>query len=323
MSSEKFKYTVPMSIKKVIIVGAGGQDGQILSKKLKELDVQVFKIFSPSSRRDKTKNIDISNHKQVSDLVKSFKPDEIYYFAAYHCSSEENIEDNLTFSYEQSYNVHFKYYLFFLIAIKKYSLKTKIFYAASSLVFSGKNGKYQNECTPFDPVEIYGLTKAQGIQLTNYFREVHSVFASAGILYTHESKYRKESFLSAKIIKTAMRIAAGSNEKLIIGNLDNQVDWSYAPDFIDAFQLILSAEKADNFIVASGQAHTVREFIEKVFCFFKINFEKNVIEDKSLLHRHSLTKIGDITKIKTKLNWQNSRDFDNLIKNLIIDFKYE
>jgi len=311
-----------MSQKKVIIVGAGGQDGQILAKKLKNSNAKVFKIYSPSTNYNKKKNIDISDHKQVFDLIKSYKPDEIYYFAAYHCSSEKNIDENLIFSHEQSYNVHFKYYLYFLIAIKNYSLKTKIFYAASSLVFSGKNGKYQDENTPFDPVEIYGLTKSQGIQLTNYFREVYEVFASAGILYTHESSYRKESFVSSKIIKTAMRIAAGSKEKLIIGNLNSEVDWSYAPDFIDAFQLILKAKKADNFIVASGEAHTVKEFIEKVFCFFKIDMEKNVLEDKNLLYRNSITKIGNINKIKKELNWQNNRSFDNFIKKLILDFKY-
>jgi len=304
--------------KKIIIVGAGGQDGKILARKLEDSGDSVFKIFSKLKCND---DINISDYRQVCNLIKNYQPDEIYYLAAYHSSSEENIDADLSISYGISSKVHVEYYLNFLSAIKSYSLKTKIFYAASSLVFSGKNGRFQNESTPFDPLEIYGLTKVQGIHISNYFRQVHGVFASVGILYSHESCYRKNNFLSAKIIKSAMNIAAGNPETLTVGNLDAEVDWSYAHDFVDAFQLILGAEKSDNFIVASGEAHTVREFIEAVFSFFNINYKKYVVEDKCLLFRTPLIKIGDISKIKSTLNWQPKRSFKDFIKDLIIDYK--
>jgi GDPmannose 4,6-dehydratase len=311
---------------KVIIVGSEGQDGKLLTQSLINKGHAVQGIGKKSVKIDGLEkigsHIDIISNKAVDDLLCDFKPDQVYYLAAYHESSEglHHIKD-VNEEYIKAHSINVLGLLNFLNGIKKQKLKCKLFYASSSLVFGGNFGPMQNELTAFDPQGIYGITKLQGTFLAQEYRKKYDLFASCGILYNHESKWRSPKYLSAKIITTALRIAKGSKEKLVIGNIDAVVDWGHASDYVEAFQSILSIEKPDNYIVATGEGHTVREFIEIVFDYFSIDYAEYVEINKNILTRIHHIKIGNSAKLFKDTGWRPSTSFNDFVIRLIRDIQ--
>ena len=310
--------------KKVIVVGYAGQDGSLLIRDLQTRNDRIIgigratSIFPDGFPRDT--NVDIGNTHHIYELVRLFQPDEIYYLAAYHVSSEAaaaRLPLHRQFAAAQA--IHVTGLVNCLSAIVDESPNTRLFYASSSLVFSGENGEKQNEMTPLTPQEYYGITKAQGMWLCGEFRKKHNVFVTTGILYNHESHLRAATFLSAKIIRAAIRISRGSSEKLEIGNMTGRVDWGYAKDYVLAFQKILALDTPDDFIVATGISHTVEEFIHIVFNYFQLNSEQYVIENAKLLTRKPAVKIGDASKIHSLTGWRPSLDYQDFVIQLIED----
>jgi GDPmannose 4,6-dehydratase len=177
--------------------------------------------------------------------------------------------------------------------------------------------KRQDETTPVTPQEFYGITKAQGMWLCREFRIKHRVFVSTVILFNHESHLRAPNFLSAKIIRTAIQISEGSPEKLVIGNLAGRVDWGYAKDYVLAFQQILAADSPDDFIVATDESHTVKEFIDIVFNYFNLNPTKYVVENNNILTRKPPLKIGDASKLRSLTGWKPSMDYHDFVIQLV------
>lgn len=313
---------------KVVIVGSEGQDGKLLTQSLLKKRHTVLGIGKKSVKIDGLEkigsNIDIISTKAVNDLMCDFKPDQVYYLAAYHESSEglhhfKDVNDE----YIKAHSINVLGLLNFLDGAKKQKLRCKLFYASSSLVFGGNFGPIQDELTAFDPQGIYGITKLQGTLLAREYKDKYGIFASCGILYNHESKWRSPKFLSAKIITTAIRIAEGSKEKLVIGNMDAVVDWGHASDYVEAFQSILSIDKPDNYIVATGEGHTVREFIEIVFDYFTIDYAEYVEINKNILTRCQPVKIGNNSKLIRETGWRPSTNFKDFVIRLIKDFKSE
>jgi GDPmannose 4,6-dehydratase len=310
----------------VFIVGVRGQDGSLLKDRLEVLGVNVVgisqnEVFSTDLGSKISKhNFSIINPSQVEQIIESFKPKEIYYLAAHHFSSEQYESGYDSLIYDQYHRVHVVGLINFLSAIVKKSPLTRLFYASSSLVFSGAQGPIQNESTPFTPEGYYGLTKTQGILLCREYRKKFSIYASTGILYNHESCRRKNHFFSKKVINAAHNISLGLQNQLVVGSLDSQTDWGYAPDFINAFQQILSVNNSDDFIVASGEAHTAREFIEIVFNYFQIDYKKFVRVNESLLNRKPPIKIGDIAHIKAETGWAPTMNFESMVKKLVLDY---
>jgi GDPmannose 4,6-dehydratase len=309
--------------KKAIIVGASGQDGKLLFELLASSGYSIVGIdrnkITTNNLIWKTK-INISDKNQVFFLIKKIKPDEIYYLAAWHFSSQ----DKRTDVYEelrQSYEINVLAFLNFLEGIRLFSLKTKIFYAGSSLLFGNAKTKIQNENTPFNPNGAYGLSKASGVSLCHLYREKYKVFAAVGIMYNHESQYRTDNFLSMKIIRGAQNIAAGKQKELIIGNLKATVDWGYAPDYARAMNSILNLKTADDFVIATGQAHTVLDFVKITFKNFGLDFKKYVKEDKAIITEKRTILIGDAKKLKTATGWTPSVTFSEMIKKIINDLK--
>lgn len=313
-----------MAAKKTIVVGHGGQDGSLLVDDLQKRGDQVIGIgrsscifpagFPPNVIKD------ITNAKEVYQAVRLFQPDEIYYLAAYHTSSEAGAtQAPLHMQFESAQTIHVTGLVNCLSAIVDESPTTRLFYASSSLVFSGENGEQQDETTPLTPQGFYGITKAQGMWLCREFRKTNKVFASTGILYNHESHLRAPSFLSAKIIKAAIRISEGSPEKLEVGNLSSRVDWGYAKDYVLAFQKILAADSPEDFILATGESHTVKEFIDIVFNYFNLNPDKHVVENKNILTRKPPIKIGDASKLRSLTAWTPSLNYPDFVIQLIKD----
>ncbi len=317
---------IKVGAKKTIVIGYAGQDGSLLVQDLTKSGDEIIGIGRSSciypDRFSSNIVQDITNFQEIYQLIRLFKPDEIYYLAAYHVSSEAVAgKTTLHSQFESAQAIHVTGLVNCLSAIVDESPATRLFYASSSLVFSGENGEHQNELTPLSPEGFYGITKTEGMQLCREFRKNYKVFASTGILYNHESHLRAPGFLSAKIIKTAIRISEGSNEKLEVGNLSSRVDWGYAKDYVVAFQKILAASHPDDFIVATGESHTVKEFIDIVFEYLNLEQDKYVIENKNILSRNPNVKIGDTSKLRRLTAWMPTLNFTDFVIQLIKDHK--
>jgi len=313
--------------KYVVVVGNKGQDGQLLETSLLRKGLNVVGInrdgaFIRGHRIDDFGHSFSVLKKQHTDwLVKSFRPTEIYYLAGYHCSSEaiSSMDDHLEYTYSHSVNVYGLVNC--LSGIRAYSPKTRLFYASSSLVFSGDESSVQSESTPFSPSGFYGITKAIGISVCREYRESFGVFAASGILYNHESVLRKDSFASMKIIKAAYRISKGLQSGLTLGSMRAEVDWGYAPDFVEAFQAILALDVAEDFIVSTNDSHSIEEFCSIAFACAGLEYKKYVNVEESLLTRAPRKRVGDNRKLRLMTNWSPSVNFSTMVKRIYSDYE--
>lgn len=307
---------------RAIIIGVNGQDGRILFDRLAGEGCTLLGIArdgirgtgSPAPAR-----VDIASPDEVRAIVASWHPDHIYYLAAHHHSSQDATGGDTPGLYEKSHAVHVRGLLHFLDAMREHAPAARLFYAASSLVFGAAPSEKQDERTPMNPRCIYGITKAAGIHCCRFYRETHGVFAAAGILYNHESVHRQEKFVSQKIIRAASAIANGLRDKLTLGDLSAKIDWGYAPDFVDAMVKILGLPEADDFIVATGKAHTVLEFVELVFGRLGLDWRAHVEEQPSVLQRRRPAMIGDASKLRAATDWQPSVTFAEMVARLVDD----
>ncbi len=307
--------------KRVLIVGHIGQDGTLLSEEIKKRGDEVFGISRNGTYPVKIPgcpNLCIaSSPEKIGAFVTEICPDEIYYLAAHHTSSEGTKSKSAIEDYHLSYETHVLGLLHVLVVVAERIPSCRIFYAASSLVFEGEQGEVQDEQTPFCPSGFYGMTKAQGVWLCREFRNNRGVFASTGILYNHESRFRAPHFLSQKIIRAAARIASGSREKLKLGDITARVDWGYAGDFVNAFQKILMLPFGDDFIVATGESHTVREFAELSFACFGLDWREHTEHSPEVLTRRLSPRVGNASKLRTATGWVPSMSFSELIDHLV------
>lgn len=308
---------------KIFVVGAGGQDGKIISKVLeREHIIGFYKDQIVDFKKNDKVKVRKYNKDLVFDIVKSYKPEYLYYFAGYHHSSEEKPEDDLNLI-EKSNFTHFIFYSYFLEALKEYSPHTKVFYSASSLIFGNPPCNMQDESTPINPVCIYGITKASGLFLGRYYRNKYSLFISNGILYNHESEYRGERFLFPKVIKNAYDIKIGRKDKLEIGDLNSITDWGYAYDYVYAMIKILNLSSPDDFIIATGEGHTVREFLEIVFSRLGLDYRGYVSQNENIIVRKKPVLIGNPKKLIEKTGWQRSLSFKEMVIKIMEDVKNE
>jgi len=311
------------SSKTAIIVGHRGQDGTLLSANLSERGYEIIGIGrSESSWGGVVSNrvVDVGDPGIVRQLLGEVGPCDIYYLAAYHSSSERSDAPvSQAELFTQSQAVHVTGLLNFLSAMVEVIPQSRLFYAASSLVFSGKHGEVQDEETPLEPVGMYGITKAQGMWLCREFREKQKIFAACGILYNHESYLRPCSFLTTKIIQAAINIAAGGADKLEVGRLSAKVDWGYAADYVNAFRAILALDSPDDFIMATGKVHSVEQFIEAVFGYFSLDWREHVVVNQGLLFREQPVKRGNPSKLQDRTGIALSRPFSEFVRMLIED----
>ncbi len=306
-------------MKKAVIVGCQGQDGRLLNDLLTRkkyrivgLDKRIIKY----PRRSHFKKVDISKRAEVFDLIKLFKPDEVYYLAAFHHSSEDRPIENIKL-FQESYKVNVLSLINFLEGIRMYSPRTRLFYAASSHVFGESKDIPQDESTHINPNCIYGITKAAGLFTCRFYRNNYSLFASAGILYNHESSLRNERFVSMKIIKTAVNINKNKEKHLNLGDLSAEADFGYAPDYVDAMYRILNIDKSDDFVIASGEKHSVRNFVKTAFEILELDWKRYVREDRNIVTKRNLCRFGNPDKLKRMTGWKSSVSFEGMIRLLL------
>jgi len=312
-------------MKNAIIIGSSGQDGRLLRRLLNELGYRIVGLdIDHICCTDLMweKRIDISNQSHVYDLTKHVRPDEIYYLAAYHHSSQDILEEDLEV-FRKSYEVNVLGAINLLESIRKYSKNTKLFYAASSHMFGNANTRRQNEETPFNPNCIYGISKYTGTKMCQYYREKYNIFASVGILYNHESPLRSSKFVSKKIVAAAVKIKMGENVRLVLGDLETEVDWGYAGDYVSAMHKILQHYTPDDFIISSGTTHKIKEFVEEVFNYLGLNWTNCIdIRPDVISGSRKSNLFGDNGKIRAALGWQPLTDFRTLCR-LMVDKEIE
>jgi GDPmannose 4,6-dehydratase len=286
-----------------LIVGSAGQDGTLLAAHLRERGYEVRGAGNVARTAA-----------EVGELVAGV--DEIYYLAAFHHSSEDSpIETRALF--EKSHAVHVEGLVHFLDAIRSRAPHAKLFYAASSLIFGDVSESPQTEDTPFRPTCAYGITKTAGVHLCRLYRHAHAVYASVGILYNHESPLRADRFVTQKIVKAAHAIKRGTQDRLVLGNLAAEFDAGYAPEYVDAMHRILALPAPDDFIVATGERHSIREFVELAFAHVGLDWTKHVEENRALITRAPLVRVGDASKLARATGWRPTTTFPELVRVLM------
>lgn len=293
---------------RALVIGAHGQDGTLLTSFLSASGWEVDGIGK--------EDLDVC----LPDAVKTVLArgyQHIYYLAAYHHSSQDSAVLGDRELYEKSSEVHVTGLINVLEGVRSVSPASRIFYAASSLVFGSPAQEPQNENTAFAPLCIYGITKTSGIQLCRFYREKHGVFACSGILFNHESPLRKRKFVIPKIIHSAIAISRGSHEKLHLGDLSAHVDWGYAPDYVDAMYRILCLDQAEDFVIATGETHSVQEVVEIVFTALGLDWRDHVLESPTILTRQRTALRGDSSKLHAATGWKPMVGFKQMILDLL------
>jgi GDPmannose 4,6-dehydratase len=307
-------------MRRTLIVGSEGQDGRILFDRLTGEGCAVLGLGRDSVRgveSDAIGRVDVGCREEVARAVEQWQPDEIYYLAAVHRASQEAVTVDDAELFERSLRVHVSGPVHFLEALVQQQSSGRFFYAASSLVFGDVSARPQDEQTPFRPRCVYGITKAAGAHACRFYREAHRLHASAGLLYNHESPLRQQNFVSQKIVRAAVAIARDPREKLVLGDLSARIDWGYAPDFIDAMIRIVRHPEPDDYVVATGETHTVQEFVEIAFGLLGLDWRAHVVEDRGLLTRPAVTRIGSAERLRQHTGWRPTTTFPQMVGILV------
>lgn len=311
-------------MKCALITGITGQDGSYLAEFLLSKGYKVFGMVRRSSTQNferiehirsqiELREADLLDQLSIIELIEEAQPDEVYNLASQSFVPTSWVQPTVT-GESTALGV-----TRMLEAIKLLNRKIKFYQASSSEMFGKVKVVPQNELTPFYPRSPYGVAKAYGHFITVNYRESYDIYAISGILFNHESPRRGLEFVTRKISDGVARIKLGLAKELRLGNLDVARDWGFAGDYVGAMWLMLQQEKAEDFVIATGTAHTVKEFCQLAFEHVGLEWEKFVVSDPSL-HRpaevHHL--VGDASKARTKLGWRESVTFEDLV-HLMVD----
>ena len=306
-----------------MVTGIGGQDGTYLTSHLRSRDYLVFGTSTKVNLRNPEatiESVDLRDQAAVSRLIKKRLPDEIYHLAAQFNSSENQPKNDYE-AYNASYQANVIPTLNVLESVYKHSPASKLFYASSAQIFGEPASSPQNEQAQSNPRNLYAITKLLATNLCHYYRDNRQIFASVGILFNHESPLRREGFLSKKVVQTAVRIKMGDARELKIGNLEVEVDWGYAKDYVDAMHRILQLPQPEDFVISSGERHTVREFIQLAFGYLGLDWRKYVIVEPKLVPPNpKMPLFGDNSKLRAETGWKPEKGFKDLVK-LMIDYE--
>jgi GDPmannose 4,6-dehydratase len=307
-------------MKEALIVGITGQDGTLLAQLLRQRSIPYLGLNTRGiidATGQSLGPLDLRNAGAVAALIKDRRPSHVFYLAAHHHSAQDKLETGQEELWKTSMEVNVLGLVHVLEAIRLHAPEVRLFYASSSHVFGSPADFPQTEATPLAPENVYGITKVAGHHACRYYRDNYGQFASVGILYNHESIHRSPKFLSKKIILGALAIKEGRQDKLLLGDLSAEVDWGYAPDYVDAMVRILEASPADDFIIASGQLHTVRDFVRIVFTELGLEEGKYVEENPALIRKQKNRLAGETRHLRTVTGWKLSVTFAEMVRELV------
>ena len=314
--------------KVALITGITGQDGSYLAELLLSKGYDVHGIVRRVALEDEQHRLsrikhllkDINLHAgslesyaTLFNVILKIKPDEVYHLAA---------QSYVAYSFEDEFstfnmNINGTHYV--LSALKQFAGKDVRFYFASSSEMFGKVQQVpQNENTPFYPRSSYGVSKVTGFHLVKNYREAYNLHASNGILFNHESPRRGFEFVTRKISFAVARIKKGLQEKLKLGNIQSKRDWGHAKDYVEAMWLMLQQDKADDYVIGTGEQHSVEEFAIKAFDHVGLNFKDHLVIDKNLIRPSEVdTLLADYSKAKKVLKWEPKISFNELVISMV------
>ena len=316
-------------MKKAFITGITGQDGYYLSKLLLEKGYQVHGTIRRTSS---------INTKRIDSLISQYAPSEkliLYYSDLQDASSLNNLisiiepDEVYNLAAQSHVAVSFKNPVYttqagnqgtlsLLEAIKNVKKDIKFYQASSSEMFGGDIKDSLNEDSPFDPKSPYAASKVFSYYITKLYRDSYNIFASNGILFNHESPVRGETFVTRKISKAVGRISLGLQEKLTLGNLDASRDWGFAGDYVEAMWMMLQHNQPDDWVIATGETHTVREFAQEAFNYVGLNSEDYIITSDRYFRPNEVDYLlGNSSKAKKELGWSPKNSFKSLVKMMV------
>ena len=313
--------------KKALIIGVAGQDGSYLSEHLLEKGYEVHGLVrrnsTPEHQESRIHHLGLQVHTHYGDLtdqhsldsvIRRCEPDEIYNLGA---------QSHVRISFELpqfTSQVNGLGVLNLLTAVRLAAPSAKVYQASSSEMFgdSVDPDNFQRETTPMTPVSPYGCAKLFGYNIVRNYRKSYGMFAANGILFNHESPRRGSNFVTSKVVRAACEIKLGQRDRLELGNMDSSRDWGHSKDYVRAMVMILNHETPDDFVVATGQTHTVRDLVSGVFERLDLNYLDFTFQNAKFLRPEELPYLkGDASKARSVLGWQPEVSFDQLIDEMV------
>jgi GDPmannose 4,6-dehydratase len=315
------------TVKRALITGITGQDGSYLAEFLLNKGYEVHGIVrrvaleDPGHRLCRIRHIldrieldaaSLESFASLFNVVQKIRPDECYHLAS---------QSFVSYSFEDEFstintNINGTHYV--LSAIKSIVPECRFYFAASSEMFGKVKESPQNENTPFHPRSPYGISKVAGFQLTRNYRESYGLHASNGILFNHESPRRGFEFVTRKISSGIAKIKLGLEKELKLGNLEAKRDWGYAGDYVRAMWLMLQQEEPGDYVIATNETHSVKEFAEQAFDFAGLDWEDYVVVDEKFYRPAEVDLLmGDYSRGREKLGWEPTVRFEQLVKMMV------
>jgi GDPmannose 4,6-dehydratase len=312
---------------KALITGITGQDGSYLAELLLSKGYEVHGIVRRLALEDPLHRLwrlrhlldriilhaaSMESYASIFNVVEQVQPEECYHLAA---------QSFVSYSFEDEFstiNTNINGTHFLLSSIKRKAPGCRFYFAASSEAFGKVQDTPQDENTPFHPRSPYGISKMAGFELTRNYREAYQLHASAGILFNHESPRRGHEFVTRKITSHAALIKLGQEKKIKLGNLEAQRDWGHAREYVQAMWLMLQQEKPDDYVIATGESHSVREFLDKAFSLLDLDY-KHYLDVDPTFYRPAETTIlqGNYAKAKRVLGWKPTILFPELVQEMV------
>jgi len=313
--------------KKALITGITGQDGSYLAEFLLSKGYEVHGIVrrvaieDPGHRLWRIRHIlnkitlhpgSLESYASIFKTIEQVRPDECYHLAA---------QSYVSYSFEDEFstiNTNINGTHFVLSAIKEKAPECRFYFAGSSEMFGNANESPQNENTPFRPRSPYGISKVAGFELTRNYRDSYKIFACSGILFNHESPRRGYEFVTRKVSNAVAEIKFGLSNELRLGNIDAQRDWGFAGDYVEAMWLMLQQDEPDDYVIATGESHSVKEFVETAFSYVNLDWQDYLRIDERLYRPGEIYQLkGDYSKGKRKLGWEPKVRFRELVQMMV------
>lgn len=316
-----------MAAKRALITGITGQDGSYLAELLLQKGYEVHgtvrrvSLEDPEHRLSRIRQMrskivlhaaSLESYASIHQVVDKVRPDECYHLAA---------QSFVSYSFDDEFstlntNINGTHYL--LSAVKNLAPQCRFYFAGSSEMFGKAEEAPQNENTRFHPRSSYGISKVAGFDLTRNYREAYAVHASSGILFNHESPRRGFEFVTRKITSGVARILAGRSDTLPLGNLEAKRDWGHAREYVEAMWLMLQQPEPDDYVIATGETHSVRDFVDLAFSHAGLDYRKYVVSDPDLFRPAEVNLLlGDCAKARAKLGWKSVVGFEELVREMV------
>ncbi len=314
-------------MKKILITGITGQDGSYLTEQMLELGHEVHGLVRRVALEDPTRRFtrldhllervklhpaSLESYPSIFHVLSRQQFDECYHLAAQSFVAESFADGFST----MNTNINGTHYM--LAALRELQPQCKFYFAGSSEMFGKVRETPQNEETPFHPRSPYGISKVAGFDLTRNYREAYGMYCVSGILFNHESPRRGFEFVTRKITSTVARIMLGVATELRLGNLDAKRDWGHAADYVRAMHLMLQQPEPDDYVIATGETHTVREFCERAFGKVALDYRDFVKVDEQFYRPAEVDLLkGDATKARRVLGWEPRHTFEELVDEMV------